>query len=179
MRTSQIVLLFIASLTAVLANKCVPLYSPGITDTNVCHSVYEVQNSHWLPEAYIHNAACACAGIPTDSMEANCIRKFLATRINDKSRYTPAFRQKMAEAKVKYENHPILQFVSYKAMVMSEFVPMIYKDHQDAYSQCCCPGTPAFFASWEAVATVKVPTCGMVVQSIKLFGSCHNRPGFW
>jgi len=179
MRTSQVILLLIASLSIALANQCKPVFAPGITDTNVCHNVYEVQNSWWLPEAYISNAVCACSGIPTYSPEANCIRQFLSTRINDKTRYTPAFRQKMAEEKIKYENHPIVDFINYKALVIREFVPMIYKDHQDAYSQCCCKGTPAFFQSWEAVATIKMPTCGMVVESIKLFGSCSARAGTW
>jgi hypothetical protein len=178
MRT-QLVLLVLACATVALANQCRPVFSPGVSDTNVCHNVYEVQNSYWLPEAYIDNAVCACSGIPTYSYEANCIRQFLATRINDKSRYTPAFRQQMAEAKTKFNAHPLLDLISYKAFVMRDFVPKIYEDHQDAYKQCCCTGTPAFFASWEAVATVKVPTCGLVVDSIKMFGSCHGKAGTW
>lgn len=174
-----LVVLAIAANAVAAANTCKPKYSPGFLDTNQCHLVYEVENSYWLPDSYVDNAVCACSGLPTTSYEGNCIRQFLATRMRDSTRYTPAFRQEMAAAKNNYNAHKILQFFDYKAFVMSKFVPLVYEDHVDAYKQCCCPGTPAFFASWDMVATIKVPTCGLVVKAIEMFGSCHQTPGRW
>lgn len=179
MKTCYITLLIASLFCCAFSNTCSPAFSPGFTDTSICETTYGVKNEYWLPDSYIHNAVCACEGIPTSSYEANCIREFLVTRINSKSRYSDSFRQEMADAKQSFAQHPIANLVSYKSLVISKFVPIVYEDHQDAYKQCCCPGTPAFYDSWKAVATVDVPTCGMVVQSIDMFGSCHKTPGAW
>lgn len=95
------------------------------------------------------------------------------------TKYNETFRQAMISEKSLYNLHPIDDLVTYKDYIIDNFVPMIYADHQNAYKECCCPGHPAFYDSWEAVSTVDVPTCEMVYEAIITFGSCHNTPGSW
>lgn len=163
----------------VISQTCTPVYSPGYNDTSICAQIYEVENSNWLPDAYIHNAVCACQSIPTTSYQGNCIRQYLATQLTNTTKYSDSFKQEMAEQKENYLAHPYEDLVAYKEFIIDTFVPMIYADHQNAYKECCCVGTPAFYDSWEAVCTVDVPTCPMVYESIITFGSCDATPGSW
>eukprot|EP00330_Aristerostoma_sp_ATCC50986_P001417 CAMPEP_0114578678 /NCGR_PEP_ID=MMETSP0125-20121206/3188_1 /TAXON_ID=485358 ORGANISM="Aristerostoma sp., Strain ATCC 50986" /NCGR_SAMPLE_ID=MMETSP0125 /ASSEMBLY_ACC=CAM_ASM_000245 /LENGTH=102 /DNA_ID=CAMNT_0001768929 /DNA_START=276 /DNA_END=584 /DNA_ORIENTATION=+ len=95
------------------------------------------------------------------------------------TKYPESFRQAMADQKQEYEQNPLTGLIGYKKYVIDNFTPLIYDDHKDAYSQCCCEGTPAFYASWVGVTTVPMPTCGSVEAAIDLFGSCDNTPGHW
>lgn len=167
-----------AFMAVAMRDGCDPIYSPGVRDADVCHDTY-LDDNDWLPEAYRRNADCACSTIPMDSDTAACIREFLSNSINDESKYSSDFKDKMMEEKEKYEENKITGLIGYKAFIADEFVPKIYKDHQDAYKQCCCEGEPAAYPAWIGVATVPMPTCGSVKASILLFGSCGNKPGKW
>ncbi len=158
---------------------CEFAFYPGYSNVSICSLTYQQQNSWWLPEAYIYNANCACSTIPTDSNTANCIRQFLVFRMNDQSRYNTTFKNKLADMKKEYNEHKATHAAIYKEYIVKHLTPMIYQDHHDAYDKCCCKGTPAFYAAWEAVTTVKMPTCTSVKDSIQLFGSCSKHPGRW
>jgi hypothetical protein len=158
---------------------CTYAFYPGYSDVTICETTYNDENSWWLPDAYVYNAECACAYIPTKSDTGNCIRQFLVTRINDETRYNAEFRQEMADQKEEYNSNPVQNLVAYKTFILNNFTPMIYQDHQDAYSECCCVGGPAFYAAWEGVTTVPMPNCQSVVTSIEVFGSCSDHPGQW
>jgi hypothetical protein len=159
--------------------QCEFAYYPGFSQVSICSQIYDKENSWWLPDAYIYNAQCACSTLPTNSNTANCIRQYLVERLRDQTRYNATFRNEMAEWKKKYNKDKILHWPGYKEFLIKKFTPLIYEDHDNAYYDCCCKGRPAFYASWEAVVTIKMPTCLSVRDAIDVFGSCSNHPGRW
>lgn len=129
-------------------------------------------NSSWLPDAYVTNATCACTDTP-DSPTANCVRKFLQDRLAA----TPADLKR--DAYLAKKAKPITGEMIYNAFVQAYLTPRIYQDHEDAYSNCCCPCGPAPYWSWVGVTTVPIPACSIVGAAIRRFGSCHCTPGAW
>jgi len=134
-----------------------PIYSPGYTDPIVCERIYREVNGDWLPGNYIKNAICACQSIPTSSFEGNCIRQFLAERLQDQNRYSQNFKQHMTK---------------------KEFASYIYQDHVEAYKQCGCKGTPAPEVTWKQVVSHVIP-CFLTEETIRWLGSCHASNGSW
>jgi hypothetical protein len=144
---------------------CTP--AAGISNS-VC-SAYS-SNSWWLPLPYVNNATCACSTTP-NLPEYNCIRKFLQDRLAGapSSLKSGAAAQKSLES----SSDP-LDWVKYKEWVVSNLTPVIYRDHVDAYSSCCCPSGPAPYEAWVGVTTVPIPSCALVAASIITTGSCHG-----
>ncbi|HEX3437636.1 MAG TPA: DUF4157 domain-containing protein [Pseudacidobacterium sp.] len=130
-------------------------------------------NSWWLPLAYVDNATCACSTTP-GAPEYNCIRKFLQDRMASAS---PALKALAASKKGLESSLNPIDIAEYKKFVVDNLTPVIFKDHVDAYASCCCPSGPAPFPAWVGVTTVPLPTCSMVGESIRWFGSCHGTPG--
>jgi hypothetical protein len=146
-----------------LREECIP--APGLTNTSC--SAYAA-NGWWLPAAYVVNATCACKATP-NSPTAECVRKFLQRRLAA----TPmALKLSAAAAKS-------LPMPAYLAFVQSVLTPRIYRDHVDAYRQCCCPSGPASYPSWIGVTTVPIVPCSVVGHFINRYGSCHGTPGKW
>jgi outer membrane protein OmpA-like peptidoglycan-associated protein len=148
--------------------ECVP--QPGVPNSDC--GKYAIENS-WLPEAYAHNATCACQETPNEPT-ANCVRKFLQDRLGQ---VDGALKLKAAH----YKGALMTRHISideYINFVQLELTPVIYKDHVDAYSQCCCPSGPASLPAWRGVTTVPLP-CSTVGDAIRQYGSCHGTPGKW
>ncbi len=147
---------------------CTP--KPGIKNSE-CDAY--VKESWWLPEAYVHNATCACQETP-NVPTANCMRKFLQDRLGQVDR------------EVKVEASHWLGALMTRRVSKSEYVnfvqlnltPIIFKDHVDAYRDCCCPSGPAPLEAWRGVTTFALP-CAGVGAAIRQFGSCHGTPGEW
>ncbi|MEU2175248.1 MULTISPECIES: eCIS core domain-containing protein [Nocardia] len=147
---------------------CRPATGIGNTDCGT----YAMEN-WWLPQAYVHNATCACQETPNDP-KANCIRKFLQDRVSRVN------REKKVEA-AHWLGALMTGHVSkgaYINYVQLNLTPMIYQDHVDAYGTCCCPAGPAPLAAWRGVTTIPLP-CSLVGWSIRQYGSCHATPGKW
>ena len=149
-----------------------PTCTPGAGIPNSVCGAYAA-NSWWLPLAYVSNATCACSSTP-NTPEYNCIRKTLQDRLAA----TPAPLKTLASSMKPLESslNPI-NFLAYKAFVLSNLTPVIYADHVIAYASCCCVAGPAPYSAWELVTTVPVPSCAAVGASIALAGSCHGTPG--
>lgn len=131
-------------------------------------------NSWWLPWAYVNNATCACTSTP-DSPTANCVRAFLQRRLAAAPRAI-----KIAAAMQKSNDVPNApQYAAYQAFVQTLLTPLIYRDHVDAYQQCCCPCGPAPYPAWIGVTTAPIQPCSLVGYFIRQFGSCHCTPGAW
>ncbi|MFL6076574.1 MAG: hypothetical protein ACJ73S_24540 [Mycobacteriales bacterium] len=148
--------------------ECVP--QPGIPNSDC--GKYAKEN-WWLPEAYVHNATCACQETP-DVLTANCVRKFLQDRLDqvDQGLKTKAAEYKGALMTRRISKEEYINFVQL------ELTPIIYRDHVDAYSQCCCSSGPAPLAAWRGVTTLALP-CSLVGEAIRQTGSCHGTPGNW
>lgn len=145
-----------------------PSISPSLSNC----SAY-VANAWWLPLAYVNNTTCACLTTP-NSPTANCVRKFLQDRLAA----TPGILQVAAAAqKAQYENPK--DYGIYQAYVQTAMTPQFYKDHVDAYAQCCCPCPPAPYWAWIGVSSVPIQPCNIVDLSIRYVGSCHCTPGAW
>jgi hypothetical protein len=71
---------------------------------------------------------------------------------------------------------PALDPTSSALFVQTVLTPRIYRDHRDAYHNCCCAGPPAPYPAWIGVTTVPL-SCEAVRLSIFQFGSCSNDPG--
>ncbi|WP_077040225.1 DUF4157 domain-containing protein [Rhodococcus sp. MTM3W5.2] len=148
--------------------ECVP--KAGIENSDCGRYAKE---TWWLPEAYVHNATCACKETPNDPT-AKCVRKFLQDRLDQVD------QAKKAEA-AQWLGALMTRRVSkdmYINFVQLELAPMIFKDHVDAYRECCCPSGPAPIEAWRGVTTLALP-CSVVGESIRQFGSCHGTPGKW
>jgi len=147
---------------------CTP--KPGIENSE-CDAY--VKENWWLPEAYVHNATCACQETP-NVPTANCVRKFLQDRLGQVDR------------EVKVEAAHWLGALLTRRVSKSEYInfvqlnltPIIFKDHVDAYRDCCCPSGPAPLEAWRGVTTFALPCAGVGV-AIRQFGSCHGTPGEW
>jgi len=145
---------------------CTPAAGKPPTDCNAY-----IDNSWWLPMAYVNNATCACNSTP-NSTTANCVRAFLQARLAA----TPMALKLLAAAQKATElTNPAL----YQVFVQSFLTPLIYQDHVDAYASCCCSSGPAPYPAWIGVTTVPIPSCPLVGAFIDLFGSCHGTPGRW
>jgi hypothetical protein len=148
--------------------KCPP--TDGIKNSDC--SAYAKEN-WWLPEAYWRNATCACQETP-DVPTANCVRKFLQDRLGK------------VDQQVKIDASLMLGGLRMKVVSLDEYInyvqlnltPIIYKDHVDAYAECCCPGKPAPLEAWRGVTTIALP-CAVVGEAIRQTGSCSNTPGKW
>ncbi len=158
-----------SSTTERATSTCTP--AAGTLPTNC--SAY-IRNSWWLPMAYVNNATCACQETP-NSPTANCVRKSL----QDRMAATPGWLQVLAAGEKVNDNpaNPQL-YAAYQAFVQIFLTPRIYRDHVDAYRNCCCPSGPAAYPAWIGVTTVPMP-CSAVGWSIRQFGSCHGTPGRW
>ena len=147
---------------------CIP--KPGIENSEC--DAYAKEN-WWLPEAYVHNATCACQETPNVAT-ANCVRSFLQDRLGQVDR------------EVKVEASHWLGALLTRRVSKSEYInfvqlnltPIIFKDHVDAYRDCCCPSGPAPLVAWRGVTTFALP-CAAVGAAIREFGSCHGTPGEW
>ncbi|MCL7412003.1 MAG: DUF4157 domain-containing protein [ANME-2 cluster archaeon] len=128
-------------------------------------------NSWWLPLAYVNNTTCACKTTP-NVPTANCVRKFLQDRLAT----TPRWLKVMALSHKPLENPAT--YAQYQAFVQMFLTPRFYRDHVDAYRNCCCPSGPAPYPAWIGVSSVPLP-CSAVGASIRYFGSCHGTPGRW
>ncbi len=137
----------------------------GYSDRN-CSAYWK--NSWWLPFAYANNATCACQ-TTGNSPTAKCVRKSL----QDKLSATPT-KLKFTAAAMKRTAEP-----TYSLFVQSVLTPRIYKDHVDAYNECCCPSGPAPYWTWVGVTTVPIQPCSLVGTAIRQYGSCHGTPGRW
>ena len=127
-------------------NTCTPLYSPGFTNTSVCDEVYQQENGWWIPDAYKVNALCACQTLPVNNGPADCIRQFLYSRINDSNRYSSEFRQTAADMKSQYTQNIFGNILSYPNYILTNFTPLIYQDHLEAYSsKIICNNYLSFF----------------------------------
>jgi hypothetical protein len=148
--------------------ECTP--KPGIQNSD-CGGY--ARENWWLPQAYVHNATCACQETPNEPT-ANCVRKFLQDRLG----------QVDQELKIRASHWLgalLTRRVSkdqYINFVQLELTPIIYKDHADAYSECCCTSGPAPLPAWRGVTTFALP-CSIVGESIRQYGSCHGTPGRW
>lgn len=131
-----------------------------------------MKNAWWLPLAYVNNATCACTETP-DEPKANCIRKSLQDRMDG----TPGWLKALAASQKMLESNPWTHS-AYQAFVQATLTPRIYKDHVDAYKDCCCPSGPAPYPAWIGVTSVPLP-CSAVGASIRQFGSCNGTPGQW
>jgi len=145
--------------------ECTP--GAGIPNTN-CGAY--LSNNWWLPLAYVNNATCACRETPNEPT-ANCVRKFLQDRLAAAPFWLKA-------AAVAQKTQEIVNPVGYQAFVQAFLTPQIYRDHVDAYRNCCCPSGPAPYPAWIGVTSVPLP-CPIVGESIRQFGSCHGTPGTW
>jgi len=126
------------------------------------------QEADWLPEAYVHNATCACSTLPNEP-HANCIRSFLQQRL---SAYPEALKNTLRAAKQSIiPGH-------YEYAVQTALTPRIYGDHTAAYQACGCKGHPAPYPDWIGVTTIPLP-CPAVHRSILLFGPCSGTPNKW
>ncbi len=131
-------------------------------------------NSWWLPFAYVNNATCACTTTP-NSPKYNCIRKFLQQRLAS----APTALKVLAASQKVNDVFGSPLYPVYEAFVQSVLTPIIYRDHVDAYSSCCCPSGPASYPAWIGVTTVPVPSCSVVGRTIQQFGNCEGTPGVW
>lgn len=154
------------------AGSCTPA-GTGIPPSSANCSIY-LANSWWLPIAYVNNATCACLTTP-NSTTANCVRQFLQERLVA----TPRWLKTVARFQKDNDLPNIRAYPAYQAFVQSFLTPRIYRDHVDAYHNCCCPSGPAPYPSWIGVTTVPVQPCSLVGLSIRYFGSCHGTPGSW
>lgn len=145
---------------------CTP--SAGIPNTDC--SAYAA-NSWWLPLAYVNNTTCACQTTP-NVPTANCVRKFLQDRLAA----TPRWLKVMAFSQKPLDNPAT--YTQYQAFVQAFLTPRFYRDHVDAYRNCCCPSGPAPYPAWIGVSSVPLP-CAAVGWSIRQYGSCHGTPGRW
>lgn len=105
---------------------CVP--AAGFSDTSVC-DIY-LQNSDWLPDAYVQNAYCACTILPNDIATSNCVRKYLYERLQN---FNSTLKNILYQKKLEYNKNPLLNWISYNAFIVQELTPVIYKEHVDAY----------------------------------------------
>jgi hypothetical protein len=133
------------------------------------------QNSWWLPDAYVHNATCACKATPNDSA-ANIIRAVLQQRLEN----TPdSLKKRMEQAKTAMKNHTISKR-KYRKLVKQYLTPVIYNDHVIAYDTGNCKGDPACYFAWKFVTTRYAGGCGMVYFFIRWGGgSCSGKWGKW
>lgn len=136
------------------------------------------KNSDWLPDAYVHNATCACSHTPY-TKTANCVRYKLQQRLQA----TPEKLKKEARvAKRLYQLSLTTPetIAAYKAFVLMTLTKPIYDDHVYAYNNCCCTAGPAAYPAWMGVTTIPVYPCSAVGTSIRYGGgSCHGTYGCW
>jgi hypothetical protein len=159
-----------AGATTAAASSCTP--APGISNS-VCGAY--AANSWWLPMAYVKNATCACTTTP-NLPKYQCIRKFLQDRLAA----APASLKSAAAARKPLEASPNpVDWVLYKQWVIDNLTPVIYRDHVDAYSSCCCPSGPADYEAWIGVTTVPPLSCDLVGLEIMVFGNCEGKRTEW
>jgi len=132
-------------------------------------------NSDWLPDAYVHNAECACLVIG-DSESANIVRNTLKERLEA----TPLeLRAKAKIAKTQFINHEISKR-KYKQFIFKNLTPVIYEDHVKAYLAAGCAGDPAPYWAWKLITTSKVKSCKKIGFLIRFGGgSCAKKWGKW
>jgi hypothetical protein len=132
-------------------------------------------NSEWLPDAYIHNAECACLEIG-DSETANIVRNTLKERVEA----TPIeLKEKAKSAKRQFLNHEISKR-KYKRFIIRNLTPVIYEDHIKSYQAAGCNGDPAPYWAWKLITTSKVKSCKMIGFLIRFGGgSCSKKWGHW
>ncbi len=152
-----------------VANNCV--VGPGKLNTDC--AAYAT-NSWWLPFAYVNNATCACTTTP-NSPKYNCIRKFLQDRLAA----APTWLKTLAVSQKVNDVFGTPQYTAYQTFVQTFLTPVIYRDHVDAYSSCCCPSGPATYPAWIGVTTTPIPSCSLVGWTINQFGNCEGTPGTW
>ncbi len=128
------------------------------------------ENAWWLPDAYLHNATCACLVTP-DEPKANIIRKKLQEYLVN----TPIEVKKQAEIQKNKLLQKKISKKNYNRYVKKILVPLIYKDHVAAYKKAACKGDPAPYLAWKLIATKRVKDCHLIKISIDcLGGSCYN-----
>ncbi len=127
-------------------------------------------NAWWLPDAYLHNATCACMVTP-DEPKANIIRQNLQESLVN----TPLAIKKEAELqKNKFLDKKISKKV-YNRYVKKVLVPLIYENHVIAYKKADCKGDPAPYAAWKLIATKRIKDCKIIKICIDcLGGSCYD-----
>jgi hypothetical protein len=133
------------------------------------------QNSWWLPDAYVHNATCACKATPNDSA-ANIIRAVLQQRMEN----TPdSLKRLMQQRKSDLKNH-VISKRKYRKLVKKDLTPLIYCDHKIAYCKAGCCGDPAPYYAWKFVTTRYAGGEKMVYFFIRWGGgSCSGKWGKW
>lgn len=133
----------------------------------------------WLPDAYVHNATCACSVTPNDP-KYNCIRKTLQDRLaaTPTAVTTRAAALKADIASATTPTGIATAIAAYEYYTETVLVPRIYSDHVIAYKSCCCPGGPAAYPAWIGVTHVPL-SCSAVAASIRGFGTCSGVPFVW
>lgn len=166
-----------------------PAWTPLTPSEKNC-TIYESER-HWLPDAYVTNATCACTNTP-DSKEMNCIRGYLQDLLIN---VDGEFKKRAADIKKK-NAHNIWQMMAplgigwlqhlqtvdpehikrqlELARFMNEFTDMIYGHHVLAYKMCGCSSGPAPRLTWDLVTRRASPFCKLIEWSIDGFGECET-----
>jgi len=143
----------------------------GYADKTSCLN-YTRYYSDWLPDIYIYNVQAACRVTPEEP-SANCVRQYLQDRLTQ----FPVDQIDLLRSLKKQYASGAISRQDYDRALNEPLTQRIYRDHQEAYKQCCCIGTPAPYWSWQLIATVKW-TPWMIDSGIRFLGSCHHR-GYW
>lgn len=162
-------LLTFFSISSLLYGQNIP---QGITSEN-CDAYKE--NASWLPDAFVHNATCACTKTP-DEPKANIIREVLQTRLKETPQH---IKDLAAEKKRLYQAKKITKF-RYNRFVKKQLTPIIYADHVIAYQMADCEGDPAPYFAWKKISTIPIKDCDIVWFFIRYGGgSCYGTWGKW
>ena len=162
-------LLTFFSISSLLYGQNIP---QGITSDN-CDAYKE--NASWLPDAFVHNATCACLETPNEP-KANIIRAVLQSRVRETPQH---IKDLAAEKKRLYQAKKITKF-HYNRFVKKQLTPIIYADHIIAYQMADCEGDPAPYFAWKKISTIPIKDCDIVWFFIRYGGgSCYGTWGKW
>ncbi len=142
-------------------------------DLSICDWYIAPEQLTWLPTAYAHSAHCACKLETVSGRLSNtamCVRKFLIAVHQNMS---PDLKATMKSWKSQYCNDFMCD-PQYLIQIETQFVPIAYKVHVQAYNNCCCPNNPAPYPYWMALMFnyKGITPCAAIAGMIEAKGPC-------
>lgn len=173
MRWISVILCFMAFQTtyAQNANQHSSDSSNSLSVEKICS--YYAENT-WLPDAYIHNATCACKNL-TLNAEGTSIRQVLKQELEGVDQL---IKDKLLMAKQDYACGKLTRR-KYRLLLKKTLSPLVYQHHKLAFSKVDCKGRIAPYPVWKFITVRKVKSCKTIWFGMRFFASCSGKIGKW
>lgn len=130
---------------------------------------YYIDNQDWLPPKYAYATHCVCSNDALDSAPYQCVRKQL--QIIHDATFSDAFKSVARQKLSDYTNNVISEG-EYDAWSDSQFGGTVKRIHDQAFSNCCCLGTPASDYWWHGIFVWPAEPCFAIRTGQELLSAC-------